>query len=84
MLDLWPARLDRIRTAGIGMVEPERVEDERRSVIPRIRSTVAVGEPGGVELPCAKADQLRYGGRDWWLAGEWVRGRRHGRCGPVG
>ncbi len=84
LLDLRPARLDRIRGPGVGMVEPERMEDERRSVIPRIHRAVPVGEPGGVEFPRAKTDQLRDGGRGWRLAGERVRGRRHGRCGPMG
>ena len=54
LFDLRPAWLDRVRYPGIGMVEPERMEDERRSIIPRIGGAVPVGEPGGVELPRAK------------------------------
>jgi len=47
------------------MVEPERMEDERGSVIPRIHRAVSVGEPGNVEFSRAKTDQLRDGRRGW-------------------
>ena len=43
------------------MLEPERMEDQGRGVVPRIRRAVPEGEIRRVEFTRTEADQLRDG-----------------------
>ena len=43
---------------GLGVVESERVENQRGCLVGRIIHAVAVGEPGAIERPCSAANQV--------------------------